>query len=408
MQPGDVNEPLAVPPVPFRRTSPYTLELRERSPWLAVLFGMPLILAGVYLALSLTGVLPENITPRPDWEVLVLPLVSLAFLALGGVMLFGRRWLTLDLSSGSVIRQQGLLIPMLNEVRSLSEFTAVVLAFDPGDSESPVRYPVRLRAVSGRDFVIREPLQFAEARKLAEYLSRFLHLPLADTTTDHETVVRPEHAGDNLRDRLLRGEAESERPIPPARMLSKVTESSGETIILIPGPRFPLSGVVGVVVPLVFFLGLVAVFSLHRGMAAVPLLIVMLFLCIPAIFFGVNLMVDGSRRRTTVKASLAGLALEQGGAWRTRTKLVSASEILDMDLSTFEGVFKSKRNRFPTSAYPATATENLLATLWKWMPSRGIVVKSRQEAITFGEGLPVGELQYLTSVLRKALAGARG
>src|SRR5271157_3558273 len=98
MQPGEVNEPLAAPPVPFRRTSPCTLELRERSPWLAVLFGMPLFLAGVYLALSLTGVLPENIAPRPDWEVLVLPLVSLAFLALGGVMLFGRRWLTLDLS----------------------------------------------------------------------------------------------------------------------------------------------------------------------------------------------------------------------------------------------------------------------------------------------------------------------
>jgi hypothetical protein len=327
---------------------------------------------------------------------------------MGSVMLFGRRWLTLDLSSGSVMRQQGLLIPMLNEVRTLGEFTAVALAFDPGDSESPVRYPVRLRAVSGRDLVIREPLQFAEARNLAEYLSRFLHLPLADTTTDHETVVLPEQAGDNLRDRLLRGEAESKRQIPPARMLSNVIESSGETIILIPGPRFPLSGVVGVVVPLVFILGLVAVFSLHRGMAAVPLLIVMLFLCIPAIFFGVNLMVDGSRRRTTVKASLAGLALEQGGAWRTRTKLVSASEILDLDLSTFESFFKSRRNPFPTSAYPATATENLLATLWKWMPSRGIVVKSRQEAITFGEGLPVGELQYLRSVLRKALAGARG
>ena len=95
-------------------------------------------------------------------------------------------------------------------------------------SDPPVRYPVRLRAVSGRDFAIREPLQFAEGRKLAEYLSRFLHLPLADTTTDHETVVRPEQAGDNLRDRLLRGEGESEREIPPARMLSKVTESSGD------------------------------------------------------------------------------------------------------------------------------------------------------------------------------------
>jgi hypothetical protein len=368
-----------------------------------VLFGVPLFLAGVYLALSLIGVLPADIAPRPDWDVRMLLLVSLALLALGSVMLLGRRWLTLDRSSGTVIRQQGLVFPMLNEVRSLGEFTAVVLAFDPGDSESPVRYPVRLRAVSGRDFVIREPLQFAEARNLAEYLSRFLHLSLADTTTDHETVVRPEQAGDNLRDRLLRGEAESERQIPPARTLSKVTESAGETVILIPGPRFPLSGVLGVVLPLAFILGLVAVSLTHRRMTGVPLLIVGLILFFPVAFFGVNLMVDGSRRRTTVKASPAGFALEQRGAWHTRTKLVPASEILDMDLSTFEGVYTSKRNPLPTFAYPATA--NWRATLWKWMPSRGIVVKSRQEAITFGEGLPAAELQYLRSVLRKALAG---
>ena len=406
MQPGEVNDALAAPPVPFRRTSPSTLELRERGPWIAVLFGMPLFLAGVYLALSLTRVLPEDIAPRPDWNVLVIALVSLSFLAMGGVMLFGRRWLTLDRSSGSVLRQQGLLVPMLNEVRSLGEFTAVVLAFDPGNSDSPVRYPVRLRAVGGRDFVVREPLQFAEARKLAEYLSRFLHLPLADTTTDHETVVRPEQAGDNLRDRLLRGEAESERQIPPVRMRSKVTESSEETIILIPGPSFPLSGVLGVVVPLVFIFGVVAVSLTKRGLAGDALLIVMLILCIPAIFFGVNLMVDGSRRRTTVRASPAGLALEQRGAWRTHTKLVSASEILDMDLSTFEGAYKSRRNPFLTSADSATA--NWRTTLWGWIPSRGIVVKSRREAITFGEGLPAGELQFLRSVLRKALAGARG
>ena len=41
----------------------------------------------------------------------------------------------------------------------------------------------------------------------------------------------------------------------------------------------------------------------------------------------------------------------------------------------------------------------------RWVPSSGIVVKSRRELISFGEGLPAGELQYLRSILRKALAG---
>src|SRR5690349_19004615 len=144
MRPGEMNELLAAPPLPFRRVSPYRLELQERSGWVAAVFGIPFFLASVFMALSVTGVLPFKFTPKREWDFLVLPLVALAFLGLGGAMFFGRRWLTLDLSSGSAIRQEGLLIPMLNEVRRLSEFTAVVLSFDSGDSDSPARYPVRL------------------------------------------------------------------------------------------------------------------------------------------------------------------------------------------------------------------------------------------------------------------------
>jgi hypothetical protein len=156
---------------------------------------------------------------------LLLSLLSIVFLGVGGVMIFGRRWLKLDLASSSVIRQQGLLFPMRSEVRRLSEFTATVISFDPEGSDSPDRYPVRLRAASGKDVVITTRLQFSEARKHAEYLSRSLGLPLADTTTDHETVVSPAKAGYSLRDLLVSGDAESERPMPPLRMLSKVTES---------------------------------------------------------------------------------------------------------------------------------------------------------------------------------------
>ena len=69
-------------------------------------------------------------------------------------------------------------------------------------------------------------------------------------------------------------------------------------------------------------------------------LILIIILGIPAIFGGVNLMVGGSRRRTTVKASPPGLAMERRSAWRTRIKVVSASEILDVDQNTFEGALE--------------------------------------------------------------------
>jgi hypothetical protein len=46
-----------------------------------------------------------------------------------------------------------------------------------------------------------------------------------------------------------------------------------------------------------------------------------------------------------------------------------------------------------------------MAAARKWMPTKGIIAKSRKELVAFGEGLPADELQYLNSVLRKALAG---
>jgi hypothetical protein len=338
--------------------------------------------------------------------------MALVFLGLGSVMLFGRRWLTLDLGRGSVIRRQGLLIPMRTEVRRLSEFTAVAVGFDPGDSDSPERYPVHLRAASAKDFVISTPAQFSEARKQAEYLSRFLRLPLADRTTDHETVVSPEHAFDSLRDRLLRSAAETERPIPPPGMLSKVTESSGEAIVVIPGARFPLSGVFGVLVPVVILLGVIPaimrVLSRNLGSAGVSvafLIVLLLIFGIPAIIVSAKLTLDSMRRRTTVKASPAGLVIEQRSAGRTRIKVLSASDILDIDQSTVGGALESKRNSLRMTPSGGATGKGLLTTLREWVPGQGIVVKSRQEVITIGQALPASELEYLRWVLRKSLAG---
>ena len=135
-------------------------------------------------------------------------------------------------------------------------------------------------------------------------------------------------------------------PDPTPRMLCKMIKSSGETNIVIPGPSLPLSRVLGVLAPALILL--VVIPAIVRGCTSnlgsaggqLAFLILTIMLGIPAIFGGVNLRVGGRRRRTTVKASPAGLAMERRSAWRTRTKVVSASEILDVDQSTFEGALE--------------------------------------------------------------------
>jgi len=225
------------PPAPFRETSPYIVELRERSGCVAALFGVPFFLAGIFLALQVTGVSHYEIEPNNQWTHLLLGLMSLVFLSFGSLMLFARRSSALDLGTRSLVRRQGLLIPMHSDSRQLSEFSAVVIACDRGDSDSPVRYPVQLRAIYGKDCLITTPVKYGESLRQAEYLSRLLSLPLIDTITDHETVVAPDRTGESLRDRLLPATLQTERVERPPGMRSEVSENDGYATIVITGGK---------------------------------------------------------------------------------------------------------------------------------------------------------------------------
>jgi hypothetical protein len=106
-----------------------------------------------------------------------------------------------------------------------------------------------------------------------------------------------------------------------------------------------------------------------------------------------------------VNASPDGLNIERRAAWRTYTKQIAASEIIDLDYSTVEGVIAAASQSAQGPTVSGTGMERLMEALKRWVPNKGIVVKSRTELITLGEGLPTDELQYLHQVLRHALTG---
>ena len=89
-------------------------------------------------------------------------------------------------------------------------------------------------------------------------------------------------------------------------------------------------------------------------------------------------------------------------------QFVAADDLLDVDSSTVEAAIESILASVPNASVRQTPNfVRWLRTLKKWIPSKGIVIKSRTELITFGQGLPAEELQYLCSVLRRALVGER-
>jgi hypothetical protein len=358
--------------------------------------------------LSLFG-LPSGIArieKASEWKRLALGLMSPVSIGVGSALLFGRRWLKLDMSSGSLIRRYGLLIPMLDRERSVGDFTAVVIAFEMV-ADSPDRYPVRLMARNGKDVVISSLEQFEKARKQAEFLSRFLRLPLADTTTDHELVVSPERASETLQERLSSGQTKAGGALRPPTMRCNVDEARRKLTIVIPG-RMSLTAVFSVLVACAVILILLPV--LWGLFSRTETLVGVRFVFLGFLLFGFGFVPLGAAiklaRGMVVRAPRTGLEIERRGVWRTRTIAVSAIDILDVDYSTFDGILKSaKRSTGVTKATLGGAESQWFVALKRWVPTKDIVVKSRQGLVTFGEGLAAEELRFLKSVLTKAILG---
>jgi len=400
--------PPAAPP-PFRQTLPQVLELCEGGKALA-LFGLPFFLAGCFISFNFLRAVLLGPPSHIGLALLGFAVIGVAFTCIGAVLMFGRRWLVIDLNRGLLIQSYGLLVPLRTRERPLTEFNAVILAHDPGDADTPESFPVRLRSTTGPDFKVRAPGRFGESRALADYLATFLRLPIVDMISDRETETMPGRPYQPLHKRLVAAGAEVTPPQVTVKLRLQITQSGKETIVVIPRGGGLGAHILSIVLPLFIFLVVFpsALRFLSRpgtsplGHFGLALLLTVLFVP-PLIVLSVKLMAAGMRKATTVVASPAGLTIEQRSGWRKQTKVVAAADLLDVDCSTIDG---SIQNIKAATNAPATRTADAawLQILKKWVPTRGLVIKCRTELITVGEGLPADELRYVASVLRKAMA----
>jgi hypothetical protein len=395
----------SVPP-PFRKTSDGAIEFRHGGGCLA-LFGFPFLLGSVYLMLGALGLAPLKDEFSHPWTGLWPAAISLVFLGVSGGMVFGRSSVTIDRSVGLVTRRISLIVPLRTDRRQLNEFDRIVVAFVAGDSESPDRYPIRLHAAAGKDFTISSPTEFRQARQQAEFLARALHLPLADTTTEHEVIVAPEHAADTLQQRLRNQTLQ--RPVLPPAMLSIINESPGQPTIVIPNRIQPVSGAIGALIGGLMLCIVAPVVWRIMSHSGTPLPVRLGFVGFLAVFFGIAPMTAAAaafgflRRTVTVRASPSGLVIERPrGLVRTRTESILASEILDIDYITIQGRLQSARRAAAHQNSPAAS--RVLDSIATLLPNQGVIVKTRNALITFGAGLKADELSYLVWILKKSLS----
>jgi hypothetical protein len=417
-----ISRPSAAPRV-LRRVAPDRIEISEGGGCVS-LFGLPFFAAGVFVTLIGLRVVPvSNASEVPGWAWNVLIAMGLVFVGVGGALLFGRRWVTLDRANGWLREQRGLLVPMDRRVRGLHEFDRVVLRFEAGDSDTADRYPVALRSAAvGDEFVLHSATDFGESYATATEIATFLRLPLEDRTTGTATIKEPGEINESLQARLRSGRERVEPPFRPRSARSQVREGSGRASIAIPAEPVRLASLLPALVPA----GLVAwfgpdVLDFFRETRTPPFVqyvfvgFALLFFVVPALLGVLSRLRRAARGGTFVELTPDRLAIEERGAWRSSNTVIPTAEILDVVAATAQRQRAELQSAVAARAAQAGDTQGRryrngeeprwLAWLKRFAKSDGVRIKALTGIHAFGAGLPDEEVVYLSAVIRRALAG---
>lgn len=409
-------------PEPFRQTAPDQLEIREGGGCMS-LFGLPFFAAGVFVTLIGARIVPlGNAEEVPFWGWPVMVLMGLVFIAVGGGLVFGRSWTTIDVSRGSIVKQRGLLVPMQHQDLRLYDYDAIAIRFVAGDSDTADRYSVILKARdTSEELALYSSTDYGESRDRAAFVAKFLHFPLEDATTTHTLVFGSDRIDETLQERMRSGNDQYENVAQPLTMRSQTYESNGTVQIIIPGAGFRLSTLLQFAIPIgvLYFIApsmLTFFWQTHTPEAVQHVFIgfVLLVFGVMPLIAVINSVARAQRSRTLVTVNPTEIVIAERGAWRTRTTRIPADAILDLDYSTARSVLDSAQQlaqqRTSQTGYesPTPFSTNApspwwLTTLSRLATSKGITVKSRRGLVTFGAGLPDDEVHYLCSIIKRAL-----
>jgi len=404
----------------FEVVAPDRLRIREGGGCMSA-FGIPFFVAGVFLLLTTLGIVP--VSNASELSLLAWPLFVLmgaAFTAVGGVLVFGRSWTTIDRSERSVIKQWGLLIPLHERIVPLHGYTAVALGFVEGDSDSADRFPISLKASTGPDLPLCSFTAYAQARECAAAVADHLQLEFEDASTDHPVRLSASQVDIPFQARLRREDALHSDPIRPSDARSQVTRGVGEVTIVIPARRLPALMLVVALIPIAIPLVIAPPLATFFRQSQTPGPVGWVFFGFLTLVFGVlptttvvGAFLRSRRGATIIAVSRQGLRVHKRGVWTTKTVTsLDASDILDIDYSSRESTAASARraaeqqvlqSRSSDAATVSPRVERILAKLTQFAKGKGVTVKTRRGLTSFGQGLDDAEVRYLHAVVRRAL-----
>jgi hypothetical protein len=387
------------------------------------LFGLPFLLAGLFIMQIPLGLIPVEHENEP-WMRFFFPVFGGIFAAVGTALVFGRSGLILDRTRGRAVQWWGLIAPMKRKEYLLEAIGQVDLDFSRGDSDSADTWPVTLSGGGlPKPIAVARPTEFAEARRFAEELARFLNKPLVDSSTGERVTRDPDHLDESYRDRIRRTkEGSAPAPPQPPEMRTRV-EHTGDGIVLnIPGPEirwyhyFPVAVSLAIAGSVAFFF-LPAILTLPMPEIVRYLalgFIGLVFVAGPVLsaLLHVLRLKNQFERVTVTKAFLRVETLRQG---KRSTAEIPLDELEDLSAPSVRSVMDDvempgKKKVFigdtGTPRMPdGRPVPRFLLSLVKLAGSKGIIARSDRTVIEFAQGLAEAETLYLHAVIRKKIAG---
>ncbi len=386
------------------------------------LFGLPFFGAGVFLLLVAVGVVPvENADEVPRFVSWLLLAMGVVFGGVGGGLTFGRRWTTLEPDRGRVRKEWGLLVPMKGETFRLDGFREVLLRLETGDSDSPDQYHVSLRSpVSGETLRIFSSNDYGRSREKATEVVHLLDLPLVDASTGQESVTPAGQVDDPLRARIRKNGTVPEAVHRPRPMECTVQIRGKGILIQRPGPPFKVAGLLTVAVPgAVLALLAPTVLRFFRetgtpeGVQWVALGAGIFFLLLLPASSVLLSLARSVRGGTRIECSPEGIIIQERGTLKTGTTRIPARDIMGIDAHTGMGELDSLRAgiaemRRSTGPAPTFGSRRRGDPWWfsllrRLVPSKGILIRTREEVVAVGTGLPDQEVRYLAWVMVRTL-----
>lgn len=395
----------------FQQTPRNRLERKEGGGCIGC-FGVPFFLAGLFVFLISVNIIPvSNADDIPWWGWILMLFMGLAFTGVGGALVFGRRWISIDRMQRRIWIAWGLLKPMKGSVYSLDKYSDVTLRYIAGDSDSPDKYNVSLKANdNSKELELFSSTTYGTSLDQAVLISKFLHLPLEDNSTDHPSEAIPESMESGQIPKLQ--EKQPDISPQPDVMKCEVRCNENELQIKLPGPALKPLHFLGLLIPLGFILfkGFPTILIVNNinisQLALLTFGIIMLFKILRALVL--------THKFTTIAyVDSKGILIEYLFTTKTKIVRIPANEIVGIDYSTCDSIVTSAvdgaNNAYNSYSKMGGLSAPYSGTPW-WIPmlkkltiSKGILIKSRKTLYSFGAGLPDAEVYHLYTLVRHYL-----